>query len=164
MRIARPPRPGGPFKRRRSPPRQATRLLLASLAAGIIFIALLAIVFVPRLLQEGGQTPSAIFTLRIDTQAGPRIVVDRATLLLNRSLFRADLTLDGDVVLGSLSYGLADGTPPLAFVDADPDGNVGPGDYFSIEASLDGRYRFEVFQSGNPVRLVGLIEWTGALS
>jgi|GEM_PF-1691021 len=164
MRIARPPKPGEPFRRKRSPPRQATRLLLASLVAGLVFIAILAIVFIPRLLEQGGQTPAAILTLRIDTQAAPRIVVADATLLLNRASFRADLTFDGDVILGSLGYGLVDGAAALSFVDSNEDGNVGPGDYFSIEASLDGRYRFEVYQAGNPARLVGLLEWTGALS
>ena len=44
MRIARPRRPTAVFKRKRSPPPQATKLIRYSMVAGIVFIVLLAVV------------------------------------------------------------------------------------------------------------------------
>src|SRR2546428_10861 len=58
MKIRRPSAPEVPFKRKRSPPPQATKLLTYSLAAGIVFMVLLAIVFLPRMFPD--QTPIEI--------------------------------------------------------------------------------------------------------
>src|SRR5437879_1793234 len=70
MKIARAARPEMPFKRKRSPPPQATKLLRYSLAAGIVFMILLAIVFLPRMFvsQDPVATPVVLSfnTTRID--------------------------------------------------------------------------------------------------
>ncbi len=52
MKIRRPSAPEVPFKRKRRPPPQATKLLTYSLAAGIVFMVLLAIVFLPRMFPD----------------------------------------------------------------------------------------------------------------
>ena len=55
LRIARPKKPEAEFRRKRSPPPQATKLLLYSLAAGLVFMGALAVVFVPRYLENLNQ-------------------------------------------------------------------------------------------------------------
>ncbi len=58
MKIVRPSQPQVDFKRKRSPPPQATKLLTYSLATGIVFMVLLGIVFLPRMFVD--QTPVAV--------------------------------------------------------------------------------------------------------
>src|SRR5207244_12292362 len=52
MKIRRPSKPEVPFKRKRSPPPQATKLLRYSLLSGLVFMVLLAIVFLPRMFPD----------------------------------------------------------------------------------------------------------------
>src|SRR5207249_2918008 len=58
MRIARPKRPAAEFKRKRSPPPQATKLLRFALISGIVFMVLLGIVFIPQGLRD--QSPREV--------------------------------------------------------------------------------------------------------
>lgn len=163
MKIPRPKPPETEFKRKRGPPPQATKLLIASLSAGLIFMALLAIVFVPRYLENLNPRPSTLLTLQVNTTSGsPRIVVTYALNDLSLSLFNATLYRDNATV-ASLSPGLGGGTSSLSFTDANHDGQVGAGDYFSIQATSQGAYRFEVWQV-DVGHLVGVQSWTGSLS
>lgn len=158
MRIARPKPPETTFRRKRAPPPQATKFLTASMAAGLVFIVLLAAVFIPRGLDQN-PVPSAILTLRIAT--GPAVFVENVTFRLDVTNFRAALTRDS-ATLASLDWGLGSGNATLRFVDADADGRLSPGDRFPIDASVPGRYRFEVFQKPDD-RRVGFSEWSGSL-
>ncbi len=163
MKIPRPKPPETEFKRKRGPPPQATKLLLASLSAGLIFMALLAIVFVPRYLDNLNPPPSTLLTLEINMTSGsPRIVVVSALYDLALSRFNATLYRDNATV-ANLSAGLGSGAPALAFTDANHDGQLDAGDYFSIQATNQGAYRFEVWQVDVGHR-VGVQTWTGALS
>ncbi|OGS45338.1 MAG: hypothetical protein A3K66_07285 [Euryarchaeota archaeon RBG_16_67_27] len=160
MRIARPKEPDAPFQRRRAPPPQATKLLRYSMASGVVFIVLLAIVFIPRGLEPRDTTPSAI--LEFTFGGFGRITVTEATFVLDLSNFRAILNRDG-AEFANLTAGLSGGNATLAFVDVGSDGKLGPGDYFSVSVPPTGAYRFEVRQ-GADARLVGLWTWTGAPS
>jgi len=163
VKIPRPKPPETEFRRKRGPPPQATKLLIASLSAGLVFMALLAIVFVPRYLENLNPPPSTLLTLEINTTSGsPRIVVASALYDLSLSLFNATLFRDNATV-AALPAGLGGGSAALTFTDANHDGQVDAGDYFAIQAAAQGSYRFEVWQV-DVGHLVGLQTWTGALA
>lgn len=170
MKIPRPKPPETEFKRKRGPPPQATRLLLSSLAAGLVFMALLAIVFIPRYLQFASPPPSVRLDLRIDTSSGTaRIVVANVTPLvpydgppLPVGSFNATLVRD-NVTVGSLPTGLGNGTTTLSFFDANADGLLDVGDYFSITAHVQGSYRFIVYEV-TAGQLAGFLSWEGSLA
>ncbi len=155
MRIARPREPEANFRRKRAPPPQATKLLRASLAAALIFVALLAVVFVPRFLEYSNPCQSTILTL---SRAGSRIALTDATAVLEVNAFFSSLTRD-NLVVGTLGPGLSNGNLTLDFVDWDNDTRLGPGDYFSWQGATGGEYRFEVFLVCDG-RRVGLLTWT----
>ncbi len=162
MKIPRPKPPETEFKRKRGPPPQATKLLLASLSAGLVFMALLAIVFVPRYLDNLNPPPSTLLTLQLNTTTGsPRIVITYALYNLRASEFNATLYRD-NVSVASLPAGLGGASLALSFTDANHDGQVDVGDYFSFQAASQGSYRFEVWQT-DVGHLVGVVSWTGAL-
>ncbi len=167
MKIRRPSKPEVPFMRKRSPPPQATKLLRYSLLSGVVFMVLLAIVFLPRMFPT--QTPVEIVNpanqgkLRFETTGDPtvaRLDVDDSTTSLELARFRANLTLNGtNNVIGSLGPGLiTGGNATLRFVDANVDGLLDAGDYFVVATSATGRYRFEVFQI-DVGHLAGFQEW-----
>jgi len=150
-----------PFKRKRGPPPQATKLLIASLGAGLVFMALLAIVFVPRYLENLNPPPSTLLTLQLNTTAGaPRIDVTFALYDLDLSMFNATLTRD-NVTIASLAAGLGGTNAGLNFTDANRDGKLDAGDFFTLPSGPQADYRFEVWQVDVNHR-VGLLAWTGA--
>ena len=160
MKIPRPKPPETQFQRKRTPPPQATKLLLASLSAGLVFMALLAIVFVPRYLENLNPPPSELLALGYNTSAGsPRIVVLTALYGLPLSNFNATLARDNATV-ASLPAGLAGPVGGLTFVDANADGRLDAGDYFAIPPGPQGTYRLEVWQV-DLVHRVGWLVWTG---
>jgi hypothetical protein len=150
MKIARPSKPEAPFTRKRSPPPQATKLLRSSLLAAVVFMILLAIVFLPRMFPN--QVPVEVVNpgnngmLRLDTTNGTRLYVDATTVSLELVKFKANFTRDG-IVIGNLGAGLVSGAnATLRFVDGNGDNLLDAGDYFVIAVSPTGCYRFEVFQ------------------
>ena len=170
MKIARPSKPDVPFKRKRSPPPQATKLLRYSLLAGVVFMVMLAIVFLPRMFPS--QLPVEVVNpgnngkLRLDTTNGTRLYIDETTANLELTKFRANFTFRANatsqtLVIGNLSPGLVVGANAnLTFVDASMDGLLDSGDYFAVSVSPTGCYRFEVFQI-DVGRLAGFLEWGG---
>lgn len=163
MRIPRPRRPTLPFRRARAPPPQATKLLRYSMISVLLFVIILAIVFIPRFVEYG--SPCRSTSLELAIESGRKISVRSAAVVLERAAFRAVLLRDNGMI-ASLQSGLTNGTAALNFTDANGDDAVGPGDYFTVDASEQGRYRLEVrlVDLRCDDRLVGLREWTGALS
>jgi hypothetical protein len=167
MKIRRPSKPEVDFKRKRRPPPQATKLLRYSMLSGLVFIVLLAIVFLPRMFPN--QIPVEVVNpadhgkLRFETTSDPtvaRLYIDDSTASLELAKFRANLTRNGTGhVIGSLGPGLmTGGNANLTFVDANMDGLLDAGDYFVVSTSATGLYRFEVFQV-DVARLAGFQEW-----
>lgn len=161
MKIARPARPEVPFKRKRSPPPQATKLIRYSFVGGIVFIILLAIVFVPRMFPD--QSPVEIVNpandgkLRYDTSNGTRLYIDAVTVALGLEKFRANLSSNG-VVIASLAPGLIGSNATLRFVDANGNGLLDSGDYFAASPPPNGCNRFSLFQV-DVGRVSGHQEW-----
>jgi hypothetical protein len=164
MKIARPSKPEAPFKRKRSPPPQATKLLRYSLLSAVVFMVLLAIVFLPRMFPN--QPPREVVNpgdpyngkLRLDTSNGTRLYIDQTTVSLDLAKFQANFTRDKQVI-GSLSPGLALGANAnLTFVDANMNGLLDAGDYFAVSVSSTGCYHFEVFQI-DVGQVAGWLEW-----
>ena len=168
MKIPPPAQPEAPpFKRKRGPPPQATKLLVASLGAGLVFMALLAIVFVPRYLENLNPPPSTLLMLELNTTTGtPRIVVGSALYDMDLSKFNATLYRENvtgeDVSVAWLATGLTGGSGGLSFTDANGDMKLDAGDFFTLPAGPQANYRFEVWQIDVNHR-VGTLVWTGSL-
>jgi len=143
MRIARPKPFTAPFLRKRGAPPQATKLLTYSLAAGIVFMVLLGIVFLPRMFPA--QPLVAIVDLRLNTSAGVRLDVTFVTAVLDLDHFNATLWRD-DLAVGSLPAGLQGGSASLRFVDGNANGFLDVGDHFELTTDPSGCFRFEMFQ------------------
>ena len=162
MKIPRPKAPETEFKRKRAPPPQATKLLITSLSAGLVFMALLAIVFVPRYLDNLNPPPSTLLHLELNTTAGAaRIDVTFALYDLSVSKFNVTLTRDS-VTVATLPAGLGGTDAGLSFTDANHDGLLDSADYFALPAGPQGNYHFEVWQT-DVGHLVGVLSWTGLL-
>ena len=159
MRIARPKRREVDFKRKRSPPPQATKLLTYSMIAGIVFIALLGIVFVPQALRPQPTTevinPENGGRFRLDTSNGTRLYVDTSTAALGFAEFNATLWVSNttgcpastECAFAHLDSGLVTGeSANLRFVDSSANGLLDAGDYFAIRPPQPGCYRFVVYQ------------------
>ncbi len=156
MKIRRPSKPEVPFKRKRSPPPQATKLLRYSLASGIVFMVLLAIVFLPRMFPD--QTPIEIVrSFHFETQNGTQIYIDSVTVSLELSRFRANFSVDG-VEIARVGSGLGGGNATFRFVDANANRLLDPGDYFEVSPPPTGCYRLEIFQV-DVGRLTGSLTW-----
>ncbi len=161
MKIPRPKPPETQFKRKRAPPPQATKLLIASLSAGLVFMAVLAIVFVPRAL-EANQPPSTLLHLGLNETASPtRIEVTYALVDLGLAKFNATL-LRNNVTVATLPAGLNATAGGLGFTDANHDGLLDAGDYFTLPAGPQATYQFQVWQ-GDVGHLVGVLTWTGVI-
>ncbi len=160
MKIPRPKKPEVDFKRKRAPPPQATKLLIASLSAGLVFMALLAIVFVPRYLENLNPPPSTLLDLQLNTTASPtRVDVTFSLYSLDVAKFNATL-LRGNTTIAALPAGLAGTSSGLSFTDANHDGLLDAGDYFTLPAEPQDTYHFQVWQ-GDVGHLVGVVTWTG---
>ncbi len=162
MKIPKPAQPEAPpFKRKRAPPPQATKLLVASLAAALVFMAVLAIVFVPRYLENLNPPPTTLLNLNL-TAGQPRIEVTYALYNMPLAKFNATLTRN-NVTVAALSAGLAGTDAGLNFTDANHDGLLDVGDYFTLPSGPQGVYRFEVWQVDVDQR-VGALVWTGTVA
>ncbi len=164
MRIARPKPAETVFKRKRGPPPQATKLLLSSLAAGLIFMGLLAVVFVPRYLENLDQPPVAVLSIcPFWVNASVRLELVAASVSLPLSTFNASL-LQGNVTIASLPAGMAGGNATFRFVDANGDLALDAGDYFTVGLAAQASYQLQVWQR-DVGRLVGVYSsWQGPLS
>ncbi|TMA01361.1 MAG: hypothetical protein E6J97_02910 [Methanobacteriota archaeon] len=93
MKIRRPSKPEVPFKRKRRPPPQATKLLRYSLLSGLVFMVLLAIVFLPRMFPD--QPPIEIVrSFHFETPNNrTQIYIDSVTVSLDLAKFRANFTV-----------------------------------------------------------------------
>lgn len=170
MKIPKPSKPEAPpFKRKRGPPPQATKLLVASLLAALVFMAVLAIVFVPRYLENLNPPPTNLLHLNL-TAGEPRIQVTFALYDWALSRFNATLlesTSTNTTRVRSLPPGLGGGTSVLGFTDADQDGLLNAGDYFTANVSTvpnaaQAQFTLEVWQVDIGQR-VGFATWPGIL-
>lgn len=165
MRIPRPrERERPPFGRSRAPPAQATKLLITSMSAGLILIVALAIVFIPRALQQEGKPPIPIIGLQISGSGASRsAVVTEATLAApladyNATVFRYTGYSNTTVgALAALADGASDGA--LTFHDDAGPGSLSAGDSFAVSVQPGSTYKLLIWYK--PLeKLVGIGEWT----
>ncbi|MEK6851068.1 MAG: hypothetical protein AABY30_00865 [Candidatus Thermoplasmatota archaeon] len=140
-----------PFRRRTAPTPQATRLMRFSLAAGLVFVVVLGVVFIPRALEWGAVQPPAI--VLIVSGDGPYVVnVSRASRAYALDVYRATLeaangtateTVDMRPVAAGGSWAGGD----VTFADADGDGGLSAGDGFTVQprAGTGWTYRLSIF-------------------
>ena len=127
------------FRRRSPPTPQATRLMKVSLGAGLLFLLVLAAVFVPRGLQyDQPSHPLAVLGLRSSVPFVVEVVRVNVERQLGEYLVEVNITAEGRAPLNVLIDPLAVGSWPLppddfvSFADADADGSLSPGDTFTI--------------------------------
>ena len=137
MRIPRPVRKKPMFKRRSSPPPAARKLLLASLLSGLVLLAMLAIVFLPRGFQNEGKPvlPQVVFDF--DTSTGSqRVVVCAVSAVRPLSEYNATYSRGGTTLAGiDPLRNATNGT--FSFSDTDGDGNLSVGDAFGVTYTVD---------------------------
>lgn len=143
MRIARPRRPKVAFKRKRSPPPQATKLLRYSMLSGIVFIVLLSLVFVPQLFRD---QPPVATPVTMDFTSLTKLEVTSVGAPVPLSKLQATLLREG-VPFAKLGPPLAGGNATFSFTDANRDGLLGPGDFFLVNSSFAGCYRVTISQT-----------------
>ena len=166
MRIARPRRPKAVFKRKWSPPPQATKLLRYSMLAGIVFIVLLGVVFLPRMFVEQARvaTPVTMTFVRDVPSNETRLIVVSVGATVPLSKLTATFARD-NVTLVTLGPPLADGNATFSFTDVDHDGFLGPGDFFLPRSDPTGQYGVVIIQTeGESMFPVGRMSWPGVPS
>ncbi len=132
MRIPRAVRKKPLFKRRSSPPPAARKLLLASLLSGLVLLAMLAIVFLPRGFQNEGKPVLPRVAFEFNTSTGSeRVVVSAVSAVrplfdYNATYSRGGRTLAGIDPLRNATNGT------FSFSDTDGDGNLSVGDEFAV--------------------------------
>lgn len=160
MRIPGRPKRRKPFARGRAPPPQATKLLTASMSAGIVLIILLAVVFIPRALFYEGQPRPPRVDLQLDASDGFHVLVTDVSE--NRPLADWSATLwilpSTNDTISPLVHAATSGS--LGFEDRDGSGTLSPGDAFPIEFQPSLSYRFTLVLL--PLdRDIVVIHWTG---
>lgn len=166
MRILRPRKPNVPFKRKRSPPPQATKLLTYSMVAGIVFMVLLGIVFLPRMFvsQPPVATPVEMAFVKDIPSNETRLTVISVGALVELSKLNATFSRDAET-RATLGPPLGGGNSTFSFHDANNTGVLGPGDYFLVTASPTGTYHVFIYQfEGSSTFRVGSQSWTGDAS
>jgi hypothetical protein len=131
------------FKRKRSPPPQATKLLRYSMASGIVFMILLGLVFVPQLFRD---QPPVATPVNMDFTSLTRLEITSVGALVSLSKLQAILSRNGST-FATLGPPLAGGNATFSFTDANGDGLLGPGDFFFVNASAAGCYRVSISQT-----------------
>jgi len=142
MRIARPRRPVVAFKRKRGPPPQATKLLRTSMLAGIVFMILLGIVFLPRMFVDQTRVATPVVMTFV---SATRLEVGSVGELVSLSKLQAMLFRDNATVaaLGPPLIGV-NGT--FSFTDANGDRALSPGDFFTVSVGPTGCNRLDIVQ------------------
>jgi len=174
VKIARPSKPEVPFKRRRSPPPQATKLLRYSLLAGVVFMVMLAIVFLPQMFPRQPLVATPVELRLLNTTGGPRVEVVSVGAVVELSKFRAVFIRDNAIV-SILGPPLLGANGSFSFTDGDLDSRLGPADYFTFVCSARSTYRVEIQQVEEPSStalsqlqclgpgcfVVGVLAWSG---
>ena len=162
MRIARPRKPDVAFKRKRGPPPQATKLLRTSMIAGIVFMILLGVVFLPRMF--GDRAPVAT-RVELTFVSSTRLEVVSVGALVSLSKLQATLRQDTNSTPATLGPPLSGANGTLSFSDANGDGALGPGDFFTVSVAPTGCHHVDIFQIEPALTfLVGQEIWGGCSS
>lgn len=165
-------RPAGPrtapFRRRAPPTPQATRLMKVSLGAGLLFVVLLGIVFIPTALRfDRPPQPTIVLT---ETASSPLFLVEVTRVNVREPLasYRGELNItnmsepdrvsDINVDIPQLGEGEWAGGL-VSFADVDGDGTLSIGDRFTIRPQTTGSWRYElfIFYASNAEFAVGYI-------
>lgn len=150
MRRRAAPEREAAFRRRTPPTRQATRLMQVSLGAGLLFLAVLGAVFIPKALQYGEVQPPAIEF----SHAGqdPFVVsVSRISRAYALDQYRVEFNATNAVTNGSVNVGIPRLGPSgswdggnLTFSDEDDDGTLSLGDAFTIQPYAGGSWAYKL--------------------
>jgi len=139
------------FRRRTPPTPQATRLMRFSLAAGLVFVLVLAAVFVPKALEWGTVQPPAI-VLSASGEGPFAVNVTSASRAYALDAYRATLVAANGsatetVDMRPLEAGGSWAGGGVTFDDADGDGRLSVGDGFAVQPrpGTGWTYRLSIF-------------------
>ena len=165
MKIPRPQGAEKSFQRTRAPPSQATKLLLSSMSAALILIVVLAVVFIPRALQQEGNPAIPQIGLVVSSVSGTAWAnVSKATVAARLADYNASVVRDvgsSTVLVGALAElasGASDGG--VSFRDVDGDGLLSIRDSFTVATTSGGAYALYIWYKPEG-KLVGVAQWTG---
>lgn len=148
-----------PFRRRRPPSRQATRLMMISVLSSLGLAAVLGVVFLPVLLQYEQAPKDPHYQLAAVPHGSQlRIEIIGASFPRELGAFKVLLVVDSEEhVFGPLPQGM-DGL--VSFVDDNKDGILNQGDYFLVEME-EGRTHSLLILHPDPEKAggVGFIRW-----
>ncbi len=151
------------FKRRRPPSRQATRLMLISVAASLGLGVTLGVLFLPLLLQYEQQPKDPYYQLAAFSSGSQlRIEIVGASYPQQVGVFRVFLRVgtvpnSQEHVFGPLPEGI-DGL--VGFFDANDDGILNVSDYFLIEMEENTEYLLLILHPNPEVEGgVGYYSW-----
>jgi hypothetical protein len=119
------------FKRRTTPPPAARKFLLASLLSGLILLAMLAIVFIPRGLIYEPLPVLPRIAFELNTTGGTRVVVSAVSAVRPLSEFNGTYSR-GTSLLASIDPLRTATNGTFSFSDVDGDGNLSVGDEFRV--------------------------------
>jgi len=112
------------------------------MVAGIVFIVLLGVVFLPRMFVDQNAVATPV---KMAFPTSTRLAVTSVGASVSLSKLQAVLVRD-NATLATLGPPLGGSTASLAFTDADGDGRLTPGDFFSVPADPTACYRLDVVQ------------------
>jgi len=136
-----------PFKRRTRPTPQASRLMVTSTLAGLGMVIVLAVVFIPRALQQESQPQVPTLYLRAEPTVVDgtwRVNVTQVSLSLPLSAYEVEVTHLGSPLVNRTSLLNISG-PPGWFYDTDGDGHLSVGDVFLVDGNPDAATRLFVY-------------------
>ena len=140
----------GPFRRRTPPTPQATRLMKVSLGAGLVFLLVLGVVFVPTALRYDRPPPPTI-VLGL-AASDPVFVVEVVRVNVRQPLasYRGELNLTHgqtriDVDMRPLAERAWGPNDTVRFADVDGDGMLSAGDRFTIKPQGGPSWRYDLF-------------------
>ena len=145
--------------RRRPPSPQAKRMMRVSAVASIGLAVVLAVVFLPILLQFESQPRNPSYTLAGETTGAMTTVTVKAA-----SFPRPFEELGFRLINGSLQHEGAldaiDPDGPVAYTSADGDLTLNVGDYFRVQVETGRHYVFLIILKADPgPGGVGFYEW-----
>ena len=137
-----------PFRRRTPPTPQATRLMRVSLGAGVLFVVVLGVVFVPIALRYGEVKPPVLVLGLVDQ--GPLVVeVVSASAPFALGTYRAwvnETNANGSRLNFNVDPLAANTTwyGAVTYTDTDGDGTVSAGDRFTIPPQPGSGWSYEL--------------------
>jgi len=146
------------FRRKGSPPPNATKLLTFSVLSGVGLLIVLAIVFLPQGIQYSFQEYPPQIRLSAATGSIVLVSVSQADRAVELTKFRIDLYREGSLA-ASLKLAESHSSDGLAFSDNNGNGSLDVGDTISVAHVEKGLYKLLIVFEPRGLN-AGFVTWT----